>query len=336
VANFYALPTLATWGDATYTVGFSSTSGGANNGLMPLTTDDVIFDVNSGPARSITIATGATCKNITTVGANAMNFTGTDLQTNGNVDLTGVTGIATLSLYGTASVTLKVPGVTIGAINVNKGTAATYTLLSDILITTGFNFAGVNTFVTGAFNVTANSITTATNSTLDMGSGTWTLAGSGTVWDATNSTLITGTSTIKVTNTSATEKIFFGAGKVYNNIWNATGPGTGGLNIRGSNTFNNIRCDPGSTLSLTTSATTTTTSFTADGTAAPIVIKSDAVTVPATLSKSGGGIVYVDYCSIKDITASPAATFIARASINVSGNTNWTFIPGNSKFMTFL
>ncbi len=84
--------------------------------------------------------------------------------------------------------------------------------------------AFTGTFDANDFNLSMNSFScTGTGvRTLDMGSGTWILKGTGTIWNtstATNFTLIAGTSTINPTNTTATTKTLTGGGKVYYNLY---------------------------------------------------------------------------------------------------------------------
>jgi hypothetical protein len=68
-----------------------------------------------------------------------------------------------------------------------------------------------------------------------MGSGTWTLSGTGTVWNCATSTnlrLIQNTSTIVLSNTSTTARTFAGGGKTYNNLIIGGATGTSTLTIR--------------------------------------------------------------------------------------------------------
>jgi hypothetical protein len=67
-----------------------------------------------------------------------------------------------------------------------------------------------------------------------------------------------------------------------------------------------------------------------DGTAAPITLSG-----PGTLTKAAGGTVDVDHCVISGVTATPAATWRARASTDGGGNSGWTFVPGSSDFFQF-
>jgi hypothetical protein len=331
MAIMYAIPALTTW-DASTVGGWSNTSGGASNGAIPDQTIDVIFDVNSGSARTINNNGAPACRSINTTGAAQMTFS-TSQQVLVSANITGCHSGTSISYVASpASVSLTTGGVVVNAIGVNVSTTL---VLQDDLTMTGTLTLGTSNSNVDANNknVTLPSVLVQFSQNVTMGSGTWTLTGVGTVWDNSSSgTFSAGTSTIKITDTSASAKTIAGASKTYYNVWHA---GAGDLVFPTTMTVNNIKANAGASLVLPATNTLTVASVTLDGTGAPISIKSSTSGTSATLAKSGGGTAYVDYCSIKDIAASPASTFYARNSTNVSGNTNWTFIPGNSRFLSF-
>lgn len=265
-----------------------------------------------------------------------MTFISGGLEVDGtSINLTGSVSLNTFQLANTLTLNLTSGGATIGALNSN-GTGA-ITLLSDLVITSSFSVINAN-FTTNNFNVTAPSFSTTGALTVSMGSGTWTLTGSGTVWSlGAGATITASTSTIKLTDNSATAKQFVdNSSHTYFNFWNATS-GSGSVEVgTGSPSFSNFRIDAGRTQKFTSSTTTTVATLTADGTSLPITISASVSGTAATLAKSGGGTITVDSCNIKDITASPISTFRARHSVDQGGNTNWTFVPNNSAFLTFL
>lgn len=323
--TMFARSALTVWDNAT-TGGWSNASGGADNGLVPTSADNVVFDASSGPARTIVCDGSGACNNLTTVGANAMVFSTSTMPISGNADLSGMTS-AGIQFVGSGARTLKGQSVAFG--NVTCGASTTLTLLSDMSCSS-LSYGSTSTFNANGFNVTIPAFLGSGFGSLTLGSGVWTLTGTGTIFTPASTTITTG-STIKITDTSATLKSFSGT-QTYNNL--VVSGGGAGFGV-GTTTFNNVTLAAGASLTVSAGATLTVASLTADGTGAPITIKSFTSGSAAGLTKSGGGTVYVDYCSIKDITASPGSTFFARNSTNVSGNTNWTFIPGNSRFMAF-
>lgn len=332
MATMYARSTLTTWDNSTVG-GWSNTSGGASNGTVPDGTTDVIFDSSSGTARTITIGGSANCATLNTTGSNGMTFSSAvnPVTVNGNVNLTSTVQMSILTTGGPCALTSG--GTPISSLNV----AGLMTLQDNLTVTGAVTSTSLNGSIdANNKNLTAASVSSTSGSpTFTMGSGTWQLTGTGSVWDSGSATITPNTSTIKLTDNSSSAKTFVGRGDTYNNFWNAT-QGTGTVTITGANTFNNVKVDAGRTQIFPSGNTNTVTSFTADGTGGTVTIKSDSLGTAATLAKSGGGSIYLDYCSIRDITATPSSTWNARNSTNVSGNTGINFIPGNSKFFQFL
>jgi hypothetical protein len=332
MATMYAIPALSTWDNAT-PGGWSNTSGGVNNGLSPASSDDVIFDANSGAARGITCS-GAMCNNISVVaGCTGIALSGDINPYGSNIYLAPLSSVTTIQIQSNTTYNLIPPTGTITNLYGN-GATRTLFLFGDLRISKFTSFS--SNFNANGYNVTANTFSGTGGTTLTLGSGTFTLTGTGNVWNYGGATVVPGTSTIKITDKSASAKTFIGGSKTYNNIWNDT-TGSGGLSIDdNNNTFNNFKISPGCIQIFANSTTHTINSLTADGTGNPITIQTQTPGTPTTLTKSGGGSIYMDYYSIKDIAATPANTWNARNSTNVSGNSGINFIPGNSKFLAFL
>ena len=188
---------------------------------------------------------------------------------------------------------------------------------------------GYGTLNAQTYNVTCVTFTTsAVNSrTLSLGSGTWTITGSGaSAWSALTTiglTLNQGTSTISLTSASA--KTFIGGAKTY---YNLNQGGAGALTISGNNTFNNITnsVQP-TTVTFTASSTNTFANFSLNGTDGNLVtITSSTAGTAANIVKTGGKVNTVDYVSLQDSAASPASIWYAGAnSTNVSNNSGWIF-----------
>ena len=63
-----------------------------------------------------------------------------------------------------------------------------------------------------------------------------------------------------------------------------------------------------------------------------VTLKSGTTGSLATLTKSGGGTVTVDYFDIKDSNATPSSTWYATNSINSGNNIGWYFDNNNSNY----
>lgn len=151
------------------------------------------------------------------------------------------------------------------------------------------------TFDANGYNVTLSSGGFFSNSALTrtaaVGSGTWVLGGSGTVWtsNATNFT-VTGAGTISLTNASA--KQFTGGNNNYSSITLNQG-GLGTLTVTGNNTFANItKTAVGATTINLGTTTQRVGAFAASGTAGNLLtITGTSAASPATLIYTGAGAV---------------------------------------------
>ena len=307
--------------------GWATTGGGtpaANN--FPLAQDTAIFQstgLNSGAtitldanwnigsidmslrtSNTMTLATGSTTPGIY---GNWINGTGTTL-----------TGTTQMTFAGRASQTITSAGVTwtqnllfnspSGSVTLQDAFTANQSSTTVFTISAGtFNAATYNVTFSGALSaVSSNNVTTSR--TIAIGSGAWTIAGSGFAWDMRNSTglAITGTGTISLTN--ATAKIFAGGSISYSGITVDQG-GAGTLTFTGNNTFKNITNTYNATGATTINfaATSTTVSqFTAAGTAAKLLtIQGTSAASPATLIYSGVGNVNVGYLTINNVRGYP-------------------------------
>lgn len=320
------------------TATWSATSGGSGGASVPLPQDTAYLNASSGS------------------GTYSLNSS----SSNGSVDCTGFTGTLSVassqSFYGSlfrlsttttisafSSFTFNQP-LTLDTQGRSFGGGVLFfanTTLASNLVTTGIIQIRGGTFDAAGYNVTANDISNASTSNshgITMGSGTWTLTGTGTIWSFSGSTTITrGTSTIVLSNTSATARTFTGGGKIYNNLEIGGATGTSTLTFSDGNTFNQISSTKtvAHTIRFTSGTTTTVTTWSVNGTAGNVVtIDSTTAGSRATLAKAGGGTVTVDYASIKDNTASPTSTWFANNSTDAGNNLNWIFA-GANMFFTF-
>jgi hypothetical protein len=203
------------------------------------------------------------------------------------------------------------------------------------------DFSSGTVLTAGTFNANNKNITTATftlgssssSKSLLMGSGTWELDGTGTVWDvetnASGFTLNAGTSTIKIFFSST----FRGNSNTYYNLsFVGTGynPSTTSFTIFGSNTFNSVTSTIKGNCNITIDGNTTVGSWNVSGysSLSRVTLSSrvGGLFGQRTITKTGGGTINVDYCDISYSQVLPAGIAFATNSINGGNNTNWSFI----------
>jgi hypothetical protein len=314
------------WRGGTGTFGaanWSNTSGGGTDTIyFPLAQDTAIFNdanvttgatatVNSGynlgtldmsglVSNTMTLATGTTTPAIY---GNWINGTGTTL-----------TGTGTMTFAGRGSQTITSAGVTFTqpfTINSPGGSVAlqdAFSTSNNFTVVSGtFNAASSNFSMTGASAAFLGN--SATSKTIAVGSGTWTLAGSSTVWNVgvPANTTVTGTGTISLTSGSA--KTFTGGGISYSGITLDQG-GAGTLTISGNNTFKDITNTYSATGATTIALGTTTqrvSQWTGTGASGKVLtIQGTSASSPATLVYTGAGdVTGLDYLTITGVRAYP-------------------------------
>lgn len=289
------------------TAHWSATSGGAGGATLPLIHDTVIFNANSfsSAAQTVTIDTYAPIAKNLDLSAVTNNPTFTFTSPTfffGSITL----GTATISGSGAM-------GVYVFAANTLTSGASTFampiTMYGDtndgsITLQDAFRSTSSLTLSSGDFNannfdvqVSSYAVSNFSAQTY-MGTGTWTLTGTGTVWSGVGD-IIPSTSTIKLTNASSTDKTFAGGSLVYNNIW-LTGAGTGKFKFTGSNSFNDFKCDtPPHTIQFTADTTTSVQTFTVSGTAGNLMTIQSITSAPHYLQQNES----IDYYSLQNYTA---------------------------------
>lgn len=313
----------------------------SGNGRVPLPQDDVVFDNGSFSGTSQTV-TGDMPRAGKSIDWSAYNEGQTPTWTKNHTDYYGsFTLISGMNItnsgineafYGRGSFTLTSAGKTLH--NPTFAMVGGTMTLQDALTLAGGVTVTDGTLNLNNFNVTGTTGLVSTSGrtrAVTMGSSTWTATGTGTVWNVTSTglTFNANTSTIVVSNTTATAKTFGGGGLTYNDV-TITGQN---VTFTGSNTFNTLALSTAGRLygigtKFTTATTQTVTSFTVNSTSTvDRVIASSTAATNATLTKTGGGTICLDYIQIQDITGSPASTWYAGDnSLNTgSDNTNWTF-----------
>lgn len=241
--------------------GWAASSGGTpaiNN--FPLAQDTAVFEatgLNSGATVTVlsnysvgTIDMSARTSNTMTLAINSPQCLGDWINGTG----TTISGTQTFFFagFGPQSITSAGKAFT-QPINILLGSAGSVTL-QDAFACDGFTLTS-GTFNAAGYNVTTPSVTSSNSNirTLALGSGTWTISGTG-GWTATATNLtVSGSGTISLTSASA--KTFAGGGvATYPNL-NQGGLGT--LTITGANTFTSISNTAEGQITLPASVTTT-------------------------------------------------------------------------------
>jgi len=318
---------LAGGGNWSATAWATSSGGAVSNDNFPLAQDTAVFEatgLNSGSTVTVNLAYNIGTIDMSARTTNTMTLAaGTAYSIYGNwINGTGVTisGTGTLIFAGRGSQTITSAGVTFtqaftidtpsGSVTLQDAFETNRSLAAALTLRFG-------TFDANDYNVTlsgtlggANLDDTTTTRTIAVGSGTWTIAGSGTgAWDALPSTglTVTGTGTIKMS--SASSKFFTGGDLDYSGI-TVDQAGAGLLSITGNNTFANITNSYSATGATTISFLTGTqrvSDFTATGEAGRVLtIQGTSATSPCTLIHIGtGDIDNVDYVTITGVRAYP-------------------------------
>ena len=190
-----------------------------------------------------------------------------------------------------------------------------------------------NRFDAVTYNVTTGAVNCQSSGfDLRMGSGTWTLSGTGSVWNMAAIPIITvGTSTIVLSDTSTTARTFAGAGLYYNKLTIGGTTGTSTLTITGQNTFGELASTKtvAHTILFQSSVTTTIGKWSVTGSAGnAVTIGPQSAATAYTLSINGPATSGIDYLSISYCTvstSSPGEFYVGANSTNTAGNTRVVF-----------
>lgn len=313
---------------------------------VPLPQDTALFDTAFGTSKTITADmprnpsidfTGATWTTALTLTSALTNF---DIY-GSLILISGLTLSLTVSnnwgFLGRGAYIIDSKGINLGMrCNLNNP-GGTYTLANDAVFATssGSLFNG-GTFDASTFNITLGAVQIGSVSapTLKMGTGTWTMVGTGGIaFQVASATINAQTSTIKFTDTTNAALSFSGGNKIYNNIWFARGASTGANTISGINTFNDFKSTGTAAHSFlfTNGQSTTVNSFTMPNSSSAVVtISTSGVTTTHSLVKANGGQVSCDWLNIQHSVATPANTWYAGAnSVNNQGvataGSGWIF-----------
>jgi hypothetical protein len=294
-----------------------SSGGTPDINQFPLAQDTAVFD-DTGSAGTVTVQAAW---NIGTLNMSARTSACTIDWSNGgpfihgNVLLgSGVTpgtiGISTFAGRGTQTIT-SAGNTWSGAITVDCVTGTVQ--LADALTLIA---ARTLTLTSGTFDAVSYNVTTGLVSlgstilqTLKMGSGTWTLSGTGSVWlvnNTTNFNFYKGAANIVLSDTSTTARTFFGAGLSYNKLTIGGTTGTSTTTITQNNTFTELASTK--TVAHTIALDTTTQTFgkwTVTGTVGNVVTLTGTGTTHILAGSCTSGIDYLAMGSIGFSANSP-------------------------------
>lgn len=324
MADRYWVGGSAAW-DGTALLKWSTTSGGLGGAALPTTADDVFFT---------NLSTGNCIISAGNTGAKSINCTGFAGTISGTAGLT-VAGSVTLvagmsfSYVGTITITgtgtLTTAGKGLGSITIN-GSGITVTL-GDAL-NAGIITLSQGTFNANIYNVTC-SILSSSNSnirTITMGSGLWTLSGTGTIWNTavtTNLTFNKNTANILLSSTSTLGRTFSAGGLSFNKLTIGGATGTSVFNLVGTPTFSELASTKtvAHTIRFTASASNmTVNTWSVTGTVGNIVtVDSNTVGTQRNfnLTNVTSGI---DYLSVTDIAVNQANRFYVGVNSTNGGN----------------
>lgn len=293
--------------------GWAPGSGGTPDiNQFPLAQDTAVFD-NAGSIGTVTINTAW---NIGTMDASARTSGGSlSTSTNnpvvygnwlwGTLSSSSQTGSYTFSKRGTQTITSA--GTLFGSSIIIDSVSGTVQL-ADAIST---NIARTITLTSGTFDAATYNVTIGlfalTGGTLRMGSGTWTLGGTGTIWNmGTPTAFYKGAADIVTSNASTTARTFAGNGLSYNKL--TIGPATGisTLTISGNNQFTELASTK--TVAHTIALGTTTQTFgkwTVTGTAGNVVTLTGTGTSHSLVGACTTGIDYLAMGSIGFAATSP-------------------------------
>lgn len=330
--TFPAAKTVYRVGASTTWLGASSwatTSGGAgSDNNFPLAQDTAVIDESTTANITFAAAEGG---NIGTVTASSRT-TALTLTHNASLPFYGsytlgsgitVSGAGTMTLQGTGTQTITTAGKTITFPVVVQKSAGTAQLGDAFLSSSTFN-SEAGTFTANNYNFTCTTLTSNSGETrtITMGSGLWTLTGSGFVLALTSAglTFNKNTANILLSDTSSSARTFSGGGLTYNKLTIGGATGTSTLTISGVNTFSELDSTKtvAHTISFADNQSLATWSVT--GTSGNVVtVNSSAAGTRRTITLTNA-TTGIDYMNVKDIGIPTTNTFYVGSNSTDGGN----------------
>jgi hypothetical protein len=313
---------LSSNGSWSASVWATSSGGAVSSDNFPLAQDTCIFE--AGSPNSGSIVTINHSYNIGTIDMSARTTNTMTLACSQSPSIygnwtngTGVTfsGVGTLTFAGRGSHTITSAGRTFTqefSINTPGGSVTLQDAFETNRVSSSALRIDSGTFNANNYNCTLSagglSSTNSNTRTIAIGSGTWTMAGSGTPWNTLTITGLTVTGTGILSFTSASTKTF----SIGTNTSSFSGltinqGGAGQLSLNGNNSFANITNTYSATGATTISFGTTTqrvANFTATGTAGNVLtIQGSSATNPCNLIHTGAGDISLDYLNLIGVRA---------------------------------
>lgn len=334
----YRVGTNTTWAGSSSWA--TSTGGTGSDTNFPLAQDTAI--INNDTALTGTLAVTAynmgafDCSNRTnTITLNfsaACNWHGSFALGSG---LT-ITGTSTQSFFGRGTMDFTSVGKTI-TFPITVNTAGGTFRLGDALTSSSGVSASTGTFNANNYNLTLDYFFSATSEirTIIMGSGLWTLAGTGNIWNTsvtTNLSFSKDTANILLSSILTTTRTFSGGGVSFNKVTIGGTTGTSILSISGANNFTELASTKTVAHTVTFGANQgTINTWSITGSSGNVVtVNSNGVGTRRTftLTNVTSGI---DYLAVKDIGELSANKFYVGANSTDNGNNSnvyFTAAPG--------
>jgi hypothetical protein len=287
----------------------------------------------SGRTSAMTFDTGTT---ILVICGNWINGSGTTINGTGLLTFSGKTAqsITSASKTFTQSITINSIGGTV------RLTDALTIVATKTLTLLNGTFDAFNQNVTvGLFNSS-----TSNTRTLTMGSGTWTLSGTGIVWNTGTNIGLTfnvNTANIVLSDTSTTARTFTGGVLSYNKltIGGTTGTSTTSITGGAGQSFTEIASTKTVAHTIALAGFLSVANWTVTGTAGNVVtVNSSAAGTQRAITYTGSGTISMDYMSIQDINFSyglgatqPYLVYAGANSTNGGNNDGILFQPTTVK-----
>ena len=321
---YWNLGGTAAWTDT----GWATSSGGSPAvSNFPLAQDTAVFD-NTGVAVTVVMVSGLNMGSVSMssrTSAMTLNMNASNVYGNWTFGVGVTTSSTTLTpiFSGRGTQTITSNGVTFGCpitIDCVSGTVQ----LADALT---LNSARTLTLTSGTFDAVTYNVTTGLFSTsgsapktLKMGSGTWTLSGTGTVWSLSSGvTFYKGTANIILSDTSASARTFSSNSYSYNKITIGGTTGTSTTTFNASDTFTEIASTKTVAHTIALGGVSPTYgAWTVTGTAGNVVT----VTGTATITIAGARVSGVDYLALGTTVISATSPGEFYAGVNSTGGTN--------------
>lgn len=322
----YRVGTSTVWAS---TGGWAATSGGVGSGAnIPLAQDTAIINEDTALTGTLTISLynmpALDCSNRTT--GITLDYTSAAVWHGSHTLGSGVTVIGSQpqAFSGRGTSTFTSAGKTITFPITVEAPGGTF-ILGD-----AFSSSNSITHIHGTFNANNYNLTCTTFAsnnttirTITMGSGLWTLSGTGTVWSlqSTNLTFNKNTANILLSNTTTASRTFTGGGLSYNKLTIGGAAGVSITTIGGGNSFTEIASTKTVAHTVRFSASQGTIGTWSITGSAGNVVTVDSNTAGTrrnfTLTNITSGI---DYLSVKDIGELSGNKFYVGANSTNGGN----------------